>query len=47
MKHTHAAEDYANRSHKEIETKFNKVTYFNKNFNLNLILILKLRQAVQ
>jgi hypothetical protein len=35
MKHTHAAEVYANRSHKEIEpvfTKFNRGTYFNFNF---------------
>jgi hypothetical protein len=32
MKHAHAAEDYANRSHKEIEavfTKFSRATYFN------------------
>jgi hypothetical protein len=32
MKHTHAAEDYANRSHNEIEavfTKFKRATYLN------------------
>jgi hypothetical protein len=36
MKHIHADEDYANRSHTEIETvftKFNRATYFNSNFN--------------
>jgi hypothetical protein len=36
MKHIQAAEDYANRSHKEIEavfTKFSWATYFNLNFN--------------
>jgi hypothetical protein len=50
MKHTHAAEDYANRSHKEFETvftKFNTATYFNFNFNRNFNLILKLKQAVK
>jgi hypothetical protein len=50
MKHSHAAEDYTNRSHKGIETiftKFNWVTYFNLNFNHNFNLLLKLRQAVQ
>jgi hypothetical protein len=41
MKHTHAAEDYVNRSYQEIEAVFTK-------FNLILlILILKLRRAVQ
>jgi hypothetical protein len=38
MKDTHASENYANRSHKEIETvftKFNRATYFNVNFNRN------------
>jgi hypothetical protein len=38
MKHTHTAEDYANKSHKEIETvftKFNRATYFSLNFNQN------------
>jgi hypothetical protein len=37
MKHTRAAEDYANRHHKEIEdafTKFNRATYFNLNFKI-------------
>jgi hypothetical protein len=32
MKHIHAAEDYNNRSHKEIEaffTEFSRVTYLN------------------
>jgi hypothetical protein len=36
MKHSYAAEDYANRSYKEIETvftKFGRATYFNLNFN--------------
>jgi hypothetical protein len=36
MKHTDAAEDYANRSQTEIEivfTKFNLI--FNRNFNFN------------
>jgi hypothetical protein len=38
MKHTHAAGDYADRCHKEIETvftQFNRATYFNFNFNFN------------
>jgi hypothetical protein len=38
MKQTHAAEDYANKSHTEIEavfTKFNRAIYFNLNFNSN------------
>jgi hypothetical protein len=38
MKNTHTAEDYANRSHKEIEpdsTKFNRATSFILNFNRN------------
>jgi hypothetical protein len=38
MKHTHAAEDCANRSYREIKivfTKFNRVTYFNLNVNSN------------
>jgi hypothetical protein len=38
IKHTHADEDYANRSHNEmatISTKFNRVTYFILNFNRN------------
>jgi hypothetical protein len=38
MKHTHAAEDYVNRSHNEMETvftQFNRANYFNMNFNSN------------
>jgi hypothetical protein len=38
MKHTHAADDYTNSPHKEIETaftKFNIATYFNLNRNFN------------
>jgi hypothetical protein len=38
MKHIHAAEGYANRPHKEIETvftKFNRASYLNLNFNSN------------
>jgi hypothetical protein len=38
MQHIQVAEDYANRSHNEIETvltKFNKATCFNLNFNRN------------
>jgi hypothetical protein len=50
MKHNHAAEDYANGFHKEIDairTKFNWVPYFNLNCNHNFNFILKYRQAVQ
>jgi hypothetical protein len=48
MKHTHAAENYANRSHNKIETIFTKfIGATNFNFIAILILILKLRQAVQ
>jgi hypothetical protein len=38
MKHTHATEDYANKSHKKLETvftKFKRATYFSFNFNQN------------
>jgi hypothetical protein len=50
MKRTHAAQDYANRSHKVIETvftKFNRATYFILISILIAILLLNMRQAVQ
>jgi hypothetical protein len=46
MKHTHATEDYTNRSHKEIETVCAKLIGRPMLIAI-LILILKLRQAVQ
>jgi hypothetical protein len=49
MKHTHTTEDYANKSHKEIKTaftKFNRVTYFNLNFNRNFNFKIETSSAV-
>jgi hypothetical protein len=45
----HAAEDYANRSHKETVadiTRFNRVSYFNSSFNRNFNFKIGTRSAV-
>jgi hypothetical protein len=49
MKHIHAAEDYANISHKGIEavfTKFYRANYFIMNFNRNFNFKIEISSAV-
>jgi hypothetical protein len=48
MKHSHAAEDYADRSHKEsvaVLAKFNRAIYFNFNFNRSFDFNFKIEHA--